>query len=862
MLLEREGLLETLHGHLGDAIRGTGSIVLVAGEAGAGKTSLVRAFVGSLDESHLVIQGACDPLSTPRPLSPLHDFATDAGSGLGDLITADLTPIEMFEMVLARLRNTIRPIVLVIEDIHWADDGTLDFLRFIGRRVGDTKSVVVCTYRDDEVGADHVLRTLLGQLIPLTSTHRLVVPPLSLTAVTRLAGDATIEPETLLRLTDGNAFYVTEILASGSTSPGSVQEAVMARVGLLDERPRRVVEGVSIAPRSLDIRMASTLVGGTLDDIDAALAAGVLVGDGRSLRFRHELARSAVEMSIPPARRLSLHLRMLALLEEDETVDLARMAHHAVRADDAARILEHAPAAAREASTRGAHREAVSFYEATLPHLKPGDDDQAASLRLELARELSILDQTERARPHVEWAVGHYRSSGQHRMLARALRRLSSVQWRLDAAEAARTSLNEAMAVLEDAGSVPELAETLYESAYLDMLARHLSAARGHMNEAREVAHASGHRDLWWSIEMIDGTIEIVLGDPTAGVSRLRRSLEEARTAKDTNRIQAALSMLGSGGGEARVYQHAIPALEESVEHGLATDEDYSVAYARSWLARIAFEQGRWDEAVQHAEMVQKTSLQPTGIAYITAMSALGRVRVRRGDPGGLETLDEMAKLARVHELQHGWNAICGLAEHHWLSGRPQLGLEALANAYERALDTDSQWARGEIGYWMWSCGAIDRPPDGAAHPFALQMEGRWEEAAAAWRNMGCPYEVALSLADGDEEAMLEAVSILDGLGAAPMARIVRTRLRVAGVDSIPRGPIKSTVANPGGLTGRQLEVLGLMVEGLSNGEIAERLFLSKKTVEHHVSAIFTKLGVDSRSRAIAVAGASLQSEN
>jgi DNA-binding NarL/FixJ family response regulator len=130
-------------------------------------------------------------------------------------------------------------------------------------------------------------------------------------------------------------------------------------------------------------------------------------------------------------------------------------------------------------------------------------------------------------------------------------------------------------------------------------------------------------------------------------------------------------------------------------------------------------------------------------------------------------------------------------------------------------------------------------------------MDGKWREAAETWHEIGCPYEEGLALAEGDEEAMLGAISIFDRLEARPVAAMMRSRLRQMGVEHIPQGPRPETRGNPAGLTNRQVEVLGLMVDGLSNGEIAERLFISKKTTEHHVSAILSKLAASTRARAI-----------
>lgn len=852
--MEREGLLVSLGEHLDRAAAGEGSLVLVAGEAGAGKTSLIRAFVDSLDDSTLVIQGACDPLTTPRPLSPLHDFAADPDSGLAGLTTGSRSAIEMFADVLERLSTSIRPILVVIEDIHWADDGTLDFLRFVGRRIEPTKATMVCTFRDDEVGPDHPLRPVLGQLVPLASTHRLSVPPLSFEGVTRLVTGHPFEPAEMFRLTDGNPFFVTEIIATGEGLPDSIQSAVLARVARLDDKARRIVHAVSVAPRSLEMTSALKIADGALEDIDTALSAGVLLADGHRLRFRHELARSAVEEALPPARRLGLHRKMLRILEEEGSGDLARLAHHAIHADEVDLVIRYAPAAAREASSRAAHKEAARFFEAALDHCGRMPPDEEAAMRVELANELGIIDRRPEALEHIDRALEHYRSSGDELSLARTLIPDTGARWRFEDAARFRRGIGEALDVLQRIGPSRDLTRAYIASAYQYMLARRHRAASVDLLEARKTATESGTTDLTWMIRLLEGTVALVVGDTDAGVRILHEVSRQAEVERRRDDETLALMMLGSGGGEVRLYDEAIPALERAVGHGLSVDQDYLVAYCRAWLGRVALEQGRWDDAVEYAELVDRATAYRKGIAILTGLSSLGRVRARRGDPGAVKLLEEMVELSRTHELQHGWNAICGLAECLWLAGHPSAGLDQLESAYRRALDTDSEWARGEIGFWMWRAGAIGGPPEGAAEPFALQMTGEWRAAADAWREIGCPYEVAMALADGPEQAKLEALEILDQLGARPLADRVRSRLRELGVESIPRGPTRRTRSNPAGLTARQLEVLRLMVDGLSNPQIAERLYLSKKTVEHHISAIYTKLGVSSRPRAIRAA--------
>jgi len=248
-LLERDGLLDEMASRLRAAARGRGSVVLLGAEAGAGKTSVVLEFARRSGRSAHVLIGCCDPLTTPRPLSPLIDIALDPRSRLSGSFAASAAPYELFTAIQRRMADSDLPLVLVIEDVHWADEGTLDFLRFIGRRVESLPSLVVATYRDDEVGPQHPARPVIGELAAQPSATLLPVPPLSVEAVTELAGGDAALAARVHRVTDGNAFYVTEVLASGEEVPTTVREAVLARASRLSESARRLVQVVATAPR-------------------------------------------------------------------------------------------------------------------------------------------------------------------------------------------------------------------------------------------------------------------------------------------------------------------------------------------------------------------------------------------------------------------------------------------------------------------------------------------------------------------------------------------------------------------------------------------------------------------------------------
>lgn len=859
-LLERDDQLAEIATLLARARAGEGSLVLLTGEAGAGKTSLIHAAGRAAGRETLVLEGACDPLSTPRPLSPLHDVAADPDSGLTGVLDRGRDPGSIFDEVLDKLRGSIRPVLLVVEDIHWADDATRDLIRYLGRRIGSTRAVLVATYRDDEIGPDHPMRPLLGELLRLEATTRIEVPMLTRDAVGKLAAGHEIDPDRLFAVTGGNAFFITEAIAGGQTLPTTVQDAVLARVSSLGDGARRVVDVVSLSPRSLEVRFIAELAETSSTDIDDATSAGVLLSRDAALLFRHELARLAVAGAIPEGRRLDWHRRMLSLLVETGSGDLARLAHHAVATDDPVLVARYAPEAARDASRRGAHKQAVSLYLAALDR-----GDMAPSTRsvlhLEVALELGIVDRHVEAHEHGRLAVDHLRTAADPLRLGAALAVWSRMKWRLPDPPGAAEINSEAIGLLRPLGASRELANALYAAGYHQMLARRRAGGLAAVEEALEIAAAVGADDIVRRARMMLGCLELATGDGKRGVELLRAAEVDFERHGETRDVQVTLGMLGSGGGETRLYDDAIPALEQVIATGLENDEDYNVGYSRAWLARVRFEQGRWDEAVATAQLAIEGALSGSSIGPLTANGVLGRVRIRRGDPGGADLLADALALDRRFELQHVWSPICGLAEHAWLRDQTADPPQLLVETFDKALASDSPWARGELGFWMWRMGRIDAPPDHSAEPFALQMSGAWQGAASAWREIGCPYEVALSLAEGDNDAMLEALGIFDKLGAAPAAVWLRGRLRQLGVDHVPRGPSLLTRRNPAGLTRRQLEVLGLVAAGLSNSEIAEELFLSKKTVEHHVSAIYSKLGVATRAKAIAAAPAIL-SEN
>lgn len=850
-LLEREPLLDRLAGLLGDALAGSGAMAFVAGEAGVGKSSLVRRFCDGLGAGVRTLWGACDPLSAPPPLGALRDMAS-RDRRLTSLFDASGDRHDLFSRILTGLQH---PTVMVIEDVHWADDATLDLLRYLGRRVTTTRSLVVVTFREDELSADHVLRPVLGDVATADGCHRLQVPPLSLTAVAELAHGRPLDPDRLHRMTGGNPFFVTEVLAAPSwTVPPTVADAVLARARSLTAPARRLLDLVSTSPRGLEVSLLAGLLDDAATRLDECVTWGVLlVVDGIAM-FRHELARLAVYDAAPAGQCFDDHLNLLTALERDARTDPARLAHHADAVGDHERVLRYAPVAGDEASCRGAHRSAADQYGRAVAMAERHEPAQLAPLMERWVDERRSVDPPDtqvelRTRP-----VDLWRRAGDHRRAGEALVHLSGVVWESGRCDDAGRLAAEAVHTLEELGPGPELAAAYAERGRIAMLARDAPEALRWGTRAIDLGTRVGAS--WALMHALNtvGSTRIVADADVTGVGDLTRSLELALAAGDDRGASLALSNLGSGLAEIRAYQLARHHLQDAVTFARDRDMDATAGYATAWLARISVEQGRWTEAAEHAEAALGYR-HCAVIVPIVALTAQGRLRTRRGDRDADAPLAEAWDLAEATgELQRLWPVAAARAEAAWLRGEGETIPELVGSTFQLATDLGVGWAIGDLAYWLWRAGVLDEPPGGAARPFALQMAGDWTEAAGAWAELGCPYEQADALAGGDEPAMRQALDSFIRLGAEPAADRLRHQLRELGAYDIPARPRASTRTAPGQLTRRQLEVLALVAKGCSDADIAERLFISPKTAGHHVSAILRTLGVRSRTEAAAAA--------
>ena len=862
MLLERESQLEQLGGLLSGLDTTGGKVVLIRGEAGIGKSSLVEEFVSSHAAGAHVHVGACDDLKIPQPMSPFWDMARSESSLLEPIDKGDR--LGVLSAILDLLSRSLRPTVLVIEDTHWADEATLDAIKYLGRRIARTNGLLLLTYRTGEVDYDHPLRKVFGELPPQT-VERIELEGLSLSAVSSILGDSLLDPGAVLAATNGNPFLVGEMATTDESSvPPSLQDSVSARVQKLSPGAVRLLRALSVIPEPVPVADARGLTGATASDLEECERRGLLrvfqigsaddrmvLDSGYGLEegvhvigFRHDLIRRAVEASLTRSERLDMYRTALAKLPEETHPCL--LIQCAVEVNDIDRLLDLAPRSAMYAATIGSHAQAIDDFRTLRPHLSKLQGDDLGHMLEVWAGEEFFLDNIAEAISIGRIALSKYDDDGDQRARSRVLAQLAHFYENAGQRAEAEQCAEEAVIVLGDQADGADLARALEANAYLHWMAGNFAAVPDLVNQTLE----AGGTDIDERIRIRSlvhlGVVAHVTNYPD-GRANLEEARERAEAAGQWYEEGRALLNDGWAALEFRDLQIGSDTLQRAVASAVRHELPMLENYATALYARALDMKGKWTEA----EDLARELLDAAAISQMVALPIFGSIEARHGRDSARTSIAKAWDLASIAaEDQRLAPTAIAAAEHAWITESSEVPLAEIRQVMEVGLEKGFQWSPGAIAFWLWELGELSEPPEGIAQPYQLMMEGKALDAAAIWEAKGLPYERGLALMHGNDEARLEALEVFETLGATAVAAKLRQALRADGV-AVPRGKGRDTRRHAAGLTVRQAEVLQLLEEGLTNTEIADRLFVSPRTVENHVAAVLSKLDSPTRDEAV-----------
>ena len=854
-LLERGHELKVLRGGLRQAALGQGIGIAVAGESGAGKSAVVASALEDVGRGIRVLRGHCDPLHTPRPLGPfrglglsgLSGVETQAGEGVARLP-------ELCDRVYAEL--AVQPTVLVIEDLHWLDEISAELLRFLARRIEAVPLALVVTYRDLEIGPRHPVRPLLGDFATLEGLQTLTLRPLSVDAVRELAVGTTLDPTRLHAVTAGNPFFVTAVVHEPDLPmPGSVRDAVLARIAEIEPEDLEVLQLVATAPDGLDDRVLPWL-GVGLPSLRRLDDTALLTRSAAGLTFRHELTRLAILSTVPPGGAGVLHTRLLDGLERLEPRDPAVLTHHAVGARDAERALRHARAAAAEAIAASSNTEAAAFIQIALTNLPAtAPPAERAVLLAQLTRQLYLTSRLSEAIVAARASIGLWEAAGVPAGVAEAHSAIAVLEHQSGRRRYSDEHAATARAIADTSGVPGTIARVHVDSAMMAVICSDLDHAAEWADRALSIAADAGLEDLTIAARMMVEAGPCMEGDAAARERILEWTHVARRGGWDEQAWRGYIVVFA-----ADFRQCNVRGAERLVDEALVYVTDRDLRVARHWhlsfRALVHLGMGRWSAAREDAELVLADA--ETTFGSIWPHYVLGLVALRCGEGDAIVALDDMwAKAVGIDDPQRLLSALCALAEAMWMTGRSDARVtDFAANRLSDLTLPDTRWSAGNLALWLRRLGIAVDVPERVADPYRLVLDGRYTEAAGWWRAAGDPFAEAMSYLDSpDPEHRVLAVALLDKAGAVGTADRLRVELRKDGMASVPQRPRESTRANPGGLTNRQFEVARLLAKGLSNNEIAERLYISLKTADHHVSAILAKLDVPNRRAVVTQAG-------
>ncbi len=858
-LIERAGFLASLQATFENVVAGEGHCMLVSGEAGIGKTSLVKTFCKKVKKDPMAIgckiyEGTCDALFTPRPFGPVFDIILQM-HGLGWENKVSISDRSgLFTRFHYELETQEETTIIIIEDIHWADEATLDFIKFFARRITRLHCLFILTYRADEIHSHHPLRTVLGQLPPDSFT-RLQLAPLSYEAVEKMAVEKGYNADDVYSISSGNPFYVNEILANYSVGvPDNIRDSVLSTFNRADEKTKQLWEILSVMPTGFEIEYLEKIDPSYSAAIHNCLDLKILIPKDGLISFKHELFRRTIETSLSPFLRIELNKKILDLLKEnfENIVGVERILHHAKNANENDIVVAYAYLAAKQASNLGAHIEASKLYLTAIEYYRDNDRETMIQYYQSYAYECYLTSQIKEAIIYTGKAVTFWKEENNVEKAGDCMRFLSRLWWYDGNRKKAEAYAKDAIDLLDDQPSSTTKAMAYSNMSQLKMLSHEFDECITWGGKAIAMAKELGDEEiLCHALNNVGTSQSRVPSFRPKGVELLQQSLGIALKNAYDDHAARAYANLASNAVKMKDFVLAKKTLEEGIQYCKERDLDTYTIYLAAFKARLSLDTGNWNEAYQIAEnLIKNEGL--LSIVKIEALVIVAIIKMRRGDSDLLPLLAEAKEKAfETMEPQRIIPTVAALLEYEWITGTSFISEADLDYAIAMLVYKGNVVVQNEFNFWLLKARNQHVPLQEIYEGYQISNKAMAVKAAGLWKQLGCPYEQALILFEGNDDNKREAIEIVHKLGAEAIYEKMKFEMRASGIKKIPLGIRKSTQSNPANLTDRELDVLQLLKDGLQNKEIAGRLFISPKTVDHHISSIFFKLDVNSRSKAV-----------
>jgi DNA-binding CsgD family transcriptional regulator len=855
-LIEREELLALLQSEFKKVAGGEGHCLFISGEPGIGKTALVKAFCRQQEDS-LIYQGACDALFTPRPLAPLYDILWQVNKERWAAGPVTEERSALFAHFFQELSIKNKKTLIVFEDIHWADEGTLDFIKFFARRIYQLPCLFILTYRDDEIHSRHPLRTVIGQLPPDSFT-KIPLHSLSKAAVARMATEKGYNGDDVYAISGGNPFYVNEILASYSPGvPENIKDSILSVYERQEEGTKHAWQLCSVVPEGLEIERFAKIKSSWNEAMDHCFAMNVIMVQQDRVVFKHELYRRTIEESLSPFKRIALNKLILELFLEsfEKKGEIERIVHYAKNANENEVVFKYAPVAARQAACTGAHIESSKLFLTAIEYASGRGTDDLVEFYEAYAYECYLTNQIKEAIIYEGKALQTWKKNKQTERISNSLRFLSRLWWLESNIKQAELFAREAIEILDDRPASAAKAMAYSNMSQLKMLCDQDMESLAWGEKAIAIAEEVNDQEALSHALNNVGAVKMNMAiSRQEGIELLQQSLEIALKNSFHEHAARAYSNLGSNAVKLKDYEMAKKILDAGIQYGEERDLDSWVLNMLSLKACVSLETGDWNKAYSIADNLLQNEDKPRAFT-LSALLVVAKINFRTGKGEAISFLQRAKTVAfKTMELQKIIPLLIALLEYEWLTGNSLIEKEELDNVLGRIDQSIYVAENSELAFWLFKTRnqRLLLPEMYAGYEVTGLANVR--KAAATWHKAGCAYAEAFALYEGNEADKKNALTIFQQLGASAICEKIKMEMRSGGIKKIPRGLRESTKMNPARLTNRELDILQLLQKAVQNKEIAQTLFISPKTVDHHISSILFKLEVNSRVKAVAEA--------